>query len=123
MLYPDQVAHARRLHGLHAQRVGLHRHRRTLRGSGQLRYARWSFLSNLDGDDALTVSVSNDGGATWVEITRYQTTTVEWEYTAYVLDDFVVPSADMQVRFSIADTAGETLLEGLIDDVRIAAGQ
>jgi len=81
-----------------------------------LEYARWFY--NDDGDDRLVVEVSEDDGASWVQVESFLGlggwNTVQWD-----LDDFVTPTATVKVRFSTADNPNNSLTEAAVDDVRI----
>lgn len=88
-----------------------------------LRYAYWFFRDNEDGDDALVVSISDDGGYTWIELTRHDVCTAAWQYAFFPLDLYAPLTDGMRLRFSVEDRGGETALEGLIDDVHVTAGE
>jgi hypothetical protein len=70
--------------------------------------------------DALTVQVSNDGGTAW--------TTVEtviggggggWVRTSFLVEDFVVPTSQVRVRFNATDNPNDSVVECGLDDFRI----
>jgi hypothetical protein len=58
--------------------------------------------------DYLYVEVSNDGGATWAEVDEVFPTD-EWEYASVKLTDYIAPTAEVMVRFSIADIPNDSL--------------
>lgn len=89
----------------------------------RLRYAYWYYRNNLDGDDALKVSASTDGGATWQAIEVHEDGANVWRSQSIDLDALIVPTDTVQFKFSIKDTGADTTLEALIDDVEISAGE
>lgn len=82
-----------------------------------LRYAYWFFRDNADGNDGLDVSISNNGGASWVEVTRHASSASEWRVYSVDVPSLITPTNNMRLRFSIQDSGAETLLEALIDEV------
>jgi hypothetical protein len=84
-------------------------------------YAYWLYRGDTDGDDALEVHVSPDGGFTWYLLTTHANTTSEWTETILPLTGEVPITDNMQLRFSVEDDGGDTLLEALIDDFQIRA--
>jgi len=84
-------------------------------------YARW--FTNDDGDgDRLDVHVSNDGGATWVLVESVPGGG-GWIRAGFMLDDFVMPTSQVRVRFSATDNPNDSVTEGAIDDFHIAVLQ
>ncbi len=85
-------------------------------------YARWAF-SSAGIHDALIVEVSNDAGANWAQVEAVLSTGGVWETAMFLLSDFVVPSASVQVRFSIADPDASVTEAGVDDfDVTVLCG-
>ncbi len=85
-------------------------------------YARWAFTS-AGIHDALIVEVSNDAGANWAQVEAVLSTGGVWETATFLLSDFVVPSASVQVRFSIADPDTSITEAGIDDfDVTVLCG-
>ncbi len=72
-------------------------------------------------DAPLIVSVSNDGGASYVELGRYEENTEEWTRVSYRIRDAVALTNRMRFRFSIADESagGRGTVEAGIDDLSI----
>jgi len=85
-----------------------------------IEYARWVFINNEDPGDRLVVSVSNDGGKTWTTVEQVGTTTsggqTAWEQGSFNVADHVSPTANVQVRFAIADQPNDSITEAGIDD-------
>jgi hypothetical protein len=80
-------------------------------------YAAWLF--NDDGDDSLTVAVSNDGGVNWVTARTFTGLRGGWFQDAFDLASFVAPSATVRLRFSTADNPNNSLTEAAIDSVSV----
>jgi hypothetical protein len=80
-------------------------------------YAAWLF--NDDGDDSLTVAVSNDDGVNWVTARTFTGLRGGWFQDAFDLASFVAPSATVRLRFSTADNPNNSLTEAAIDSVSV----
>ncbi len=83
-----------------------------------LRYARW-FTCDDAGTypseaDFMEVEVSTDDGATWtlIEIVAH---TDGWVLAEFNLSDFVTPSAQTRIRFTVDDTPNNSITEAAID--------
>ena len=83
-----------------------------------VRYSRWMYCDDViaPARDYLLVQCSSDGGANW--------TTVEqaWDDGAWVqrefrVRDFVTPTAQFQLRFSVADNPNNSVTEAGVDAV------
>ncbi len=87
-------------------------------GLAQFSYARWFF--NDDGDDSLTVEISNDGGQSWtmVETVTGQT---DWHKVEFAVADFLGQTDQMVFRFSTADEPNNSITEACIDEFALAA--
>jgi hypothetical protein len=88
-------------------------------GSFEISYARW-FAKNTGDADALRVLVSNDDGTTF--------TTVEvvsagggggWVRSSFVLEDFVTPTDQVRVRFTVSDNPSNSQTEAGLDAFRV----
>ena len=82
-------------------------------------YAYWFFNSNEDGD-TMIVEISNDG-VNWVEARRYEALFGHWLEDRFHTADFVVPSTQTQVRFSVADDPNTSITEAAIDNFSVYA--
>lgn len=80
-------------------------------------YARWFFTSNTN--RTIVTSVSNDNGATWVDVSSTNGTGGEWEYTSFIVSDYVTPTSTVRVRFRTGNPGTSGLVEGGIDDYAI----
>ena len=68
--------------------------------------------------DAMTISVSDNGGISWIELDRL-TNTEGWRSKQYVLGDHVNDNGLIRVRVTVEDGGEDTLVEGAIDGFRI----
>ena len=78
-------------------------------GDGVIRYAYW--MSNDDGDDSLVVELS---AATAVRGSRPRVTPVSsggWFEDNVRVGDFVVPTGDIRIRFSVSDNPNDSVTE------------
>jgi V8-like Glu-specific endopeptidase len=84
-------------------------------------YAQW-FYSN-SAADVMTVSISNDGGMSWVDVDTVDTTSngtnTAWEAAAFRVSDFVAPSSQVRVRYSVIDVSPDNVVEAGIDEFRV----
>jgi hypothetical protein len=84
-------------------------------------YARW-FADFTQVDDALVVSISNDGGASWTALETVSGSGQNaWNESSFRVADFVAPTATMRLRFVISDNPNNSLCEGAVDDLRVLA--
>jgi hypothetical protein len=81
---------------------------------GFISYSRWAF-SKFDAHDALFVEISNDGGANWTFVESVDDTGSSWAPKTIQVTDFITPSDEMQMRFSIADADASTTEAGIDD--------
>jgi hypothetical protein len=86
-------------------------------GDGLVSFSRWSF-SNADPTDGLRVEVSNDGGDLYVPVELVVLKGGGWLRDAFRVSDFVAPSAEVRVRFSVADLPANSTTEAALDDFR-----
>lgn len=84
-------------------------------------YAQWFYSSGTG--DTLTVSVSNDNGASWTPVATVTGTNngsnTAWQTASFRVSDFVTPSAQVRVRFSAVDNPPDNIVEAGIDDFRV----
>ncbi len=82
-------------------------------GGGIVSYSYWLF--NDDGGDPLIVEISSNG-TDWVEARRYEGLLGGWREDRFHSADFVAPSDQTRVRFSVADNPNDSITEAAIDD-------
>ncbi|MEM7202331.1 MAG: M14 family metallopeptidase [Planctomycetota bacterium] len=74
---------------------------------------------NEPNDDVFTISVTNDGGASWHVVDTVDYSEPAWERHYFRLRDFVLPTAQVQLRFVAEDRPNNSDCEAMIDDLRI----
>jgi hypothetical protein len=90
-----------------------------------LRYFR--FYSNSFGNapqsDEFVVEISNDGGASWVNLEIVGPDGVEatggWYHKTFRIGDFLAPTGNMRVRFLASDLAAGSVVEAGVDGLEI----
>jgi choice-of-anchor B domain-containing protein len=83
-----------------------------------LSYARW--FTNDDGDDQMIVQISNDNGATWTQVDSTFNAN-GWVPVRIRVNDVIQPTANMRVRFNVADQPNNSVTEGALDAVLVIA--
>jgi choice-of-anchor B domain-containing protein len=75
------------------------------------------------GTDQCRVEVSNDDGATWVEMERIQQVPLEkiasWDRKSYHLAQWVTPTAQTRIRVRAQDENLDSFVKALVDDVTV----
>jgi hypothetical protein len=81
-----------------------------------VRYAGWVYCDDVlpPAQDFLDVELSADGGATWVRAEHYSGLGGWVEHDTRVRD-FVTPTAQFRIRFSIADQPNNSMTEAGVD--------
>ena len=67
-------------------------------------------------DDVFNVHISVDLGETWSLIDSRVENTDGWQRTTYTIDDHMVPTSAMLVRFDVCDDGADSLVEAALDD-------
>lgn len=80
-------------------------------------YARWWHVSTADGD-ALTVELSNNGGASWVTLESVEHEG-RWRFVRHRIADVLTPTAAMRIRFSAIDQPNDSVNEGAVDALMV----
>jgi hypothetical protein len=80
-----------------------------------LSFARWLVS---DSTDVMTVDVSNNNGANWTPVTTFATAS-GWQIYTFRVSDFVAPTAQTRLRFSVQDVDPGSITEGAIDFLRV----
>ena len=85
-----------------------------------VRYWRWYVNSgNATVDDVFRVEISNNG-STWVNVeTLSGSQSGGWSEHSFAVEDFVTPTATVQLRFIAEDIGGGSIVEAAIDDFAI----
>jgi PKD repeat protein len=80
------------------------------------------FVNNGGGEpgrDPFLVEVSNNDGATWHTARIYHSSHFYWREEHLRLRDWIEPTANVRVRFRAQDEGWTSIVEALVDDVRI----
>lgn len=88
-----------------------------------LRYAHWFYRDNEDGDDALLVEASTDGGQSWQLLARHSATQTQWQTEIVDLSNALGVFDSLRIRFVAEDALGETIVEAAVDDIRIVTSE
>lgn len=82
-------------------------------------YSRWFFTNSVNGEDFLSVEVSNNDGATWEPVHTTLGTGSAWEVAEFRVGDYVTPTTQVRVRFGVEDVALGSIVEAGIDDFQV----
>ncbi len=86
----------------------------------QLKFALWIGTNNA-GDDAITIDVSSDDGASWVNVETTFDPTNGWEERTIDLQAFVPLTDQVRFRITATDSPNDSILELGLDAFRIEA--
>jgi len=93
-------------------------------GASEVSFSYWKWYSNDQGNapnaDWWDVLLSNDGGATWIEIEHTETSTNAWADMSFDLFDYVESAGQVQLKFVAADEGDGSVVEAAVDDFAIA---
>ncbi|MGD8452604.1 MAG: C1 family peptidase [Phycisphaerae bacterium] len=81
-------------------------------------YWRWYHIGTQL-DDELVVAVSNNNGSSWVTVESVSSRQ-EWTHVSWKVSDYVTPTSQVRVRFTVDDSPNNSLVEALIDDFSVA---
>ena len=88
-------------------------------------YYRWysNDVGNAPADDIFVVDISNDDGETWVNLETVGPGGNEvsggWVFKSFDINDFIVPTNQMRLRFSVSDLGEGSVVEAAVDGVKI----
>lgn len=96
----------------------------TAEPNASVRYWRWySNDQNGQTDDELTIDVSDDNGATWVNAETIDAASGQasggWFEHTFRIADFVQPTAQVRIRVVAADQSPGSIVEAAFDDFEI----
>jgi len=80
-----------------------------------IRYYLWYYTN---GNDPFTVAVSNDNGASWVDVVVFGHSP-GWNQYSFRVSDYVTPTATVKVRFTAIDNPNNSITEAAVDDLGI----
>ncbi len=85
----------------------------------------WRWYSNNQGSnpgsDVFPISISNDGGATWVVLENVTDNAGAWVKKSWRVSDFVAPTSTVRLKFVARDDAPSSLVEAAIDDLAVTS--
>ena len=84
----------------------------------------WYWYTNNQGnnpnEDFWVVDISNNGGSSWENVVNTTESTPEmWMQFQFLVEDYVTPSNNIQLRFVASDEISGSLVEACVDDIRI----
>jgi hypothetical protein len=83
----------------------------------------WRWYSNNQGsaanEDNMPVMISNNGGATWVQLELVNENAGAWVNKTFRIADFVPPTSQMRLRFIARDLGAGSVVEAGIDDLKV----
>jgi len=82
-------------------------------------YARWyvNEAGASPGTDIFTVQVSDDDGASWVELETLTNDAKPWTQVLFRVQDYVTVTTQFRIRFLASDEFGGSIVEAAIDDL------
>jgi hypothetical protein len=94
-----------------------------LTGGSDVQIGYWRWYTNdrgyNPGEDLWRVDISNDGGATWVEVENGPMSSNAWVEAFFDLDVFFPAPGLVRLRFIAEDEGGGSLVEAAVDDLTI----
>ncbi len=87
-------------------------------GGARFSYARWFYTD--DGDDILTVEISNDGGQNWTLVESVDGQT-GWVKVEHAVSEFVDPIGEIVFRFTTGDAPNDSITEACVDNFRFVS--
>ena len=92
--------------------------------ASQVDYLYYLELTNQNAEDALTVEVSGDGGASWTQLRRHDTSTgggwiADTLTPAELSGAGVLPGSSMLLRFTANDANAQSIVEAGVDGVEV----
>ncbi len=87
--------------------------------NGMIDLSRWFF--NDDGDDSMTIELSNNGGASWTLVNSFVFTGDEnaWATTKILVGNIMPRTNSMRIRVSTSDNPNNSITEAAIDAFRV----
>jgi hypothetical protein len=87
--------------------------------SAELSYRRW-FANLTTLDDALTVSLSDDGGTSWTTLETVTGNQNSWTPVSFAVEDFVALTDEVRLRFRTGDVPNNSILEAAVDELALS---
>jgi choice-of-anchor B domain-containing protein len=83
-------------------------------------YQRW-LVSLVGSPDVLTTEISNNNGSSWTTVHDAYQATGGWEQVRFRVADYVTPTSQVRVRFSIADAGNDSTTEAAVDGFTVTS--
>jgi len=97
-------------------------HNTAEQGIAFVSYARW--YSNDQGSaarqDTFFIEISNDDGESWETIEALNQNPNAWVRKSFRIDDYVVPTSEIRMRFIASDRGSGSIVEAGVDDVSLS---
>ncbi|MCC6406240.1 MAG: hypothetical protein IT453_03670, partial [Planctomycetes bacterium] len=87
-------------------------------GPATLSFARW-FADLSVVDDVFSISLSNDGGTSWVPLETVVGNANAWTSPDFAVASFLPQTSQMRLKFVANDNPNNSVVEAAIDDVRL----
>jgi hypothetical protein len=90
-------------------------------GTPFISYWRWYSSDQGTPDDLFVVEISNNDGGNWtqLEVLGPEGIRGEWVQRVLKIEDFLMPTDQMRIRFDVGDTNTGSIVEAAVDGVRI----
>ena len=83
----------------------------------------WRWYSNNGGaapnEDSMPVEISNDGGASWVQLELVTENAGAWVQKNFRIADVLAPTSTMRIQFRARDLLSGSVVEAGVDDVKV----
>lgn len=89
---------------------------------GILSFSGWYFCDDpfpSAQNDPFQIFLSNDNGESWVLAEEITANTVTWKVFTFRVSDFLAPTAQVRVRFLIADAENNSITEAGVDNFQV----
>ena len=86
--------------------------------AAEISYSRW-FADFSTFDDPFRVSISDDGGETWVELETVPRTANSWTRASFFVSDYVSLTDEVRLRFVASDEPNNSIVEAAVDDLQV----
>lgn len=92
-------------------------------GPAVLSYQRWYANFGSPADDVFEVSISEDGGSSWLPLETVAGPENSWTPRSFLVLDHVDQTDDVRVRFVASDDPNNSLTEAAVDELRVEVYQ
>jgi hypothetical protein len=87
-------------------------------GDASVNFYLWFYHSDNGGQQPLEIHLSNDDGSTWKKVADIEHKP-SWNFYDYKVSDTLSPTGTMKIRFSASDNPNDSVVEGLVDDLKV----